>query len=892
MSEQSGSSERERTELPIERGFPIERVNEIAAKEGRAKMHYRPIYTMHKWWARRLGCVFRTISLYTLLDDPEKVSVFEPGHEGSTLASYGDDVDAESDLDVASLLERVDMTDPESLWELYPKDVRVEDKKILDPFMGGGTSLVEASRFGAEVVGNDLNPVAWFVTKKELEAGQTDVEELEEAFEQVKEDVADEITQYYQTPCPNGDHDADVMYNFWVKELDCVSCGHTVPLYRDFRVAKGRYENSEMYNVLCPDCESVVLVEDWQSECSCSECGYSFVPKEGNIDYGDYICTDCGQKYPVTDAVEEQGGFDIRLYAVEYYCPHCEESGAAKSEVKGYKSPSKEDQDLFDKAKSEWENADSLRKYAPEKKIRPGWSTDANQFEGSMSGNGNLPRHGYHKWTDMFNDRQLFLICKLMESIDDIDNQNTKEYLLLALSDALRTNCAMVSYDPTRNGIGDLFRTNRLNSPMYPTENNLWGTKYGRGTFKSSFDMVLDGVKYANSPTERYITDGETQETSGFSMPIGQNSSITQGDARQIDAENEYDCIITDPPYYNNVLYSELSDYFYVWLKPILESDYDWFEPEHTPRAESIVVNPASNKGSEEFEAELNQAFSAMHRALKDDGALVFTYHHSDSESWGELLEALCDTEFEVTATYPVAADISKFLEGESVSFDIVVVARPIDDTEPASWNSLRRDIYRTARHTRKQLEENRDLSRGDIGVMEMGACFREYSKHHGKVQRDGEIMDAKEVVQEIYGIIQEASDIGVEDVFIDLLDTSNVSYDDVNKLCRGTNATPEELKEMRLYNQDDGFELGTWDNEKRQAYIQERVNGDGGEHLSNLDKLQFLRYRYEKGQAVQNYVDKWDVDDDLRELAGRLADVTGDDTYTRVLGDRDVTSY
>jgi hypothetical protein len=152
--------------------------------------------------------------------------------------------------------------------------------------------------------------------------------------------------------------------------------------------------------------------------------------------------------------------------------------------------------------------------------------------------------------------------------------------------------------------------------------------------------------------------------------------------------------------------------------------------------------------------------------------------------------------------------------------------------------------------------------------------------------------MSAKEVVQEIYGIIQEASDIGVEDVFIDLLDTDNVSYDDVNKLSRGTNAAPEDLKEMCLYNQDDGFELGTWDNEKRRAYIQERVNGDGGDHLSNLDKLQFLRYRYEKGQAVQNYVEKWDVDDDLRELAGRLADVTGDDTYTRVLGDRDITSY
>jgi len=295
-------------------------------------------------------------------------------------------------------------------------------------------------------------------------------------------------------------------------------------------------------------------------------------------------------------------------------------------------------------------------------------------------------------------------------------------------------------------------------------------------------------------------------------------------------------------------MYSEVADYFYVWQKILLEDEHPGFDNDKTPRAESIVTNPYLGKTADDFESELGEAFAVIKRALKDDGSLTFTYHHSDSESWGELLESLCNVGFEVTATYPITADINKFIGGEAVSFDIVVVARPIDDTEAASCNSLRRDIYRTARRTRTQLEENRDLSRGDIGVMEMGACFREYSKHHGKVQRDGEIMSAKEVVQEIYGIIQEASDIGVEDVFIDLLDTSNVSYDDVNKLCRGTNATPDDLKETRLYNQDDGFELGTWDNEKRQAYIQERVNSDGGDHLSNLDKLQFLRYRYEKG--------------------------------------------
>jgi adenine-specific DNA methylase len=332
-------------------------------------------------------------------------------------------------------------------------------------------------------------------------------------------------------------------------------------------------------------------------------------------------------------------------------------------------------------------------------------------------------------------------------------------------------------------------------------------------------------------------------------------------------------------------------------MRQSLKNEYECFKPLSTPRAESIVSNPAEGKDADVFEEELNQAFTNIRNQLKDDGLLIFTYHHSDSESWGELLTALCDVNFQITATYPISADLSKHPtkigSGDSVSFDIIIVARPVDDTTPTSWNSLRRSIYRTAKETRRRLETgDQELSRGDIGVVEMGECYREYSKHHGKVTRGGETMTAKEVVDEIYGIIQEASEIGTTDVFIDLLDTDDPTYDDVNKLCRGTNATPEELKKLKLYTQDDGFQVGTWDNEKRQAYIQERINGDSDSHLTAIDKLQFLRYRYEKGQSVQNYVEKWGVDDELRELAGRLADVTGDDTYTRVLGDRDITSY
>jgi adenine-specific DNA methylase len=911
MSKETNLTDDEgRTTLPIERSFPIERVNEIASKEGRAKMYYRPIYTMHKWWARRLGCVFRTISLYTLLYNPDAVEVHEPG-EGSTLDTFGDE------RDIATLLDSVDLTDPESLWELYPKDVRIEDKKILDPFMGGGTSLVEASRFGAETVGYDLNPVAWFVTKKQMEAGQTDVEDLEAAFEQVEDDVADEITRYYRTSCPNAathedesldsddplsldadfdyevpehlhdglkvhDHYADVMYNFWVKELDCVDCGATVPLFKDYRVAKGRYENDDQYNVLCPDCESVVRVDDWQSESTCSECRHEWVPKEGTVSGSKYACPDCGAKYAITDAIQEQGGFDLRLYAVEYYCPTCDERGEERSTVKGYKTAETFDQALYDAAKQEWSQKEELREYTPDEEIP----------EGHMASERNpLFEHGYISWGDMFSERQLLSFGKLLRSFENVKSSTIREYLLLTFSDTLRYTNMFVGYHHGRNHVHDFFKTNSFDPPHTPAEANPWGTKYGLGSFHSKSDLVKSGVKYANSPTDRYLSDGETIETEHFAKPIGEDATVHQGDMRTIDTEDEYDAVITDPPYYDNIIYSEVADYFYVWQKILLEDDYECFQHNKTPRAESIVTNPFYGKTEADFESELHEAFTVVHRALKDDGVLAFTYHHSDSESWGELLAALCDVGFEVTATYPISADMQKFIGGDAVSFDIIIVARPAGERNSISWRRLRQRIYKTARRTHTRLEESRDLARGDIGVVEMGRCFHEYSKHHGKVRKDGDVMSAKEVVDEIYGIIQDASQVGVVDVFVDLLETDDPDASEVNKLCRSASTTPEELEDMHLYELDSGeFRIGTWDDERRQAYIRRRVDSD--ENLTSLDKVQFLRYRYERGRTVSEYVERWDEIDDVRELAERLADVTGDDVYRRVLGDRDVTSY
>jgi adenine-specific DNA methylase len=414
-------------------------------------------------------------------------------------------------------------------------------------------------------------------------------------------------------------------------------------------------------------------------------------------------------------------------------------------------------------------------------------------------------------------------------------------------------------------------------------EGNVWGTKFGTGTFQGMFDMIKKGVEYAEYPTERYIEDGDTKETSEFSLPIGKGSKVHQGDMRAITDKNEYDAVITDPPYYDNIIYSELSDFFYVWLKILLEDEYPGFDQSKTPRAESIVTNPYLDKTAEDFEHEMGEALNVINKALKENGTLAFTYHHSDEESWGELLESLCENDFEVTATYPINSDLNKFVTGEAVAFDIVIVARPTEDRRPISWDSLRRRIVRTARKTRETLEENRELASGDIGVIEMGKCFQEYSKHHAEVHRAGDVMSAKEVVDEIYGIIQD-NDRGEQDVYRDLLEERKPTYDDLNKHLKRSDASEEQMKEMQLFRMDgNDFVLCQWNDEKRQAYVQSKVE-EGNSDLTNLDKAHFLRYRFEQGKDPKEYIDRWN-EDELRELCEGLAEVTGDETYPTMVG-------
>ncbi len=225
----------------IEKNFPFSVVSELAYRESNAKRYYRPILTLHKWFARRLGSVFRAILIYASIDPQE--------------------------------MER--KSEEVNFWDLYLEEHSFPNKCILDPFMGGGTTIIEALKLGfGKIIGGDLNPVAWFTVKKELE--EVNIKALEDEFNRIATRVQSNIVTYYKTRCLSCKKIADAMYFFWIKEIICERCERVLPAFRSYIFAFDRKDKARAF-IICPECNEIFLAEH-KKKCTCPVCKIAFEP--------------------------------------------------------------------------------------------------------------------------------------------------------------------------------------------------------------------------------------------------------------------------------------------------------------------------------------------------------------------------------------------------------------------------------------------------------------------------------------------------------------------------------------------------------------------------------------------------------------------------------------
>ncbi len=645
-----------------------------------------------------------------------------------------------------------------TLWEHYPSIIDLSDKVVLDPMMGGGTTVVESLRFGCKVVAGDLNPVAWFIVKKEIEDINPDL--LRNTSARLESEIGSELRRYYKTTCPDCGGDAEGIYYFYYKRLPCPECAKEIPLMRNFVLAKNPSKEGDF--VVCPLCWSIFHTENARNEANCINCRNIFVPLGTSLTDGrEYHCSTEGCKSDkIINHITQNGRPEEQLYAVEFHCRECEKDRNPKlKNGRGYKTPDSRDFELLRLAQIEFNDIEASLPI-PDTQIPIGVETKR------------ALNHGYLRFRDMFNNRQLLNLGKIYRWILEIEDWKLKEFLVLAFSNSLKYNNMFAKYNATRGFITDIFRTHSFSPSMAPVEANCYDTPRGRGAFTAFLNLVIEGKEYCRSPFERLVEgDSMTKVQSGFPVAAKLAPDYERlGDERRVllrcgssdhipVPDGVADAVITDPPYYGNVMYSELSNFFYVWLRLALHERYKHFEEELVPWEEEVIENRVQKKGEQEFLRGLTDTFSEANRILKDDGVLVFTFHHKKEEAWAAVLQAILDSGFYVTTIHPVRSEMkasTHLYDMSNIIYDMVIVCRKRkEDAMFTQWSSIEKKISRTTQETLDYLVKNGERpSPLDVFVMALGRCLEHYSKHYPRVVEGGKIVGVREALDSIRYIL------------------------------------------------------------------------------------------------------------------------------------------
>jgi putative DNA methylase len=356
--------------LSIEEKFDIAFVAELALREKQIQQNYRPIIAVHKWFARRPGTLFRSLML----------------------AEFGDG----------------------GLKEIYYRGNSFPGVTIADPFMGGGTPLLEANRLGCDVLGFDINPMAAWIVREEIE--HLDLDAYRDRAAVLRTALTSEVGEFYTTDCSlYGDKAVPVKYFLWVKCRLCEHCGAKVDLFPGYLLADD--SRHPQHVLVCGACGELNETSKPESPGTCSACNEPLCVA-GPAKRGRCACRECGHmnRYPDPAAGKPQH----RLFALEYYNPKRKE----KHRGRFFKKADSKDIAKVEEASARWKR--TRARFVPDVLIPPGDETNR------------LHRWGYSFYRELFNDRQLLGLEQSCRLIAGQKDERVRHALATNLSDLLR----------------------------------------------------------------------------------------------------------------------------------------------------------------------------------------------------------------------------------------------------------------------------------------------------------------------------------------------------------------------------------------------------------------------------------------------------------------------
>lgn len=597
--------------------LPVEGLASLADREGRRPI---PIYQAHRWFARRFSSAFRAILT---------ASKLRPGDD---------------------------------FWAAFYSGVDCTGATVLDPFVGGGTSVVEAARLGATTVGVDIDPVACAITRFELRAA--DVTNLEPALGLLQKKVGTRMAGYYQTTGPAGDL-RQIVHAFWVQVVRCRRCRMVIEAHPCYQLA---YEaEGEHQWVFCPICHQIRRLNRDVASFKCKGCGTRSTIAAGPVQHGRITCPSCEAEEDLIDLAERTNSVPKwRLFALETIpqgSPDCRVPMAGRA----FQTATDADRLRMTAARralARRKDAVDKWKWIPERRIPTEHRAD-----------NRLIKYGYQHYRDLFNPRQLLHLSLLAEAIAGLQG-TTREAMSFAFSDHLTTNCMLTQYAFGWRRLAPLFSIRAYRHICRPVEINPWLNGTGRGTFPNTVRQMQSVVAYAKAPYVAHLDGGFVVPEATGRTPC-QASTILHEDSRVLAGvpDRSVDLILTDPPYCDNIAYSELSDFFLPWLQQfgIVPSDDS---PCRLPA--NLAAQSRGNLAVKAFQKGLAACFTQMGRVLKSNGRVVFSYQHRTPEAWNALALAISAGGMVPIQTFPLLGNSSAGLhqhEG-TVLWDAVLVCR------------------------------------------------------------------------------------------------------------------------------------------------------------------------------------------------------------------------
>lgn len=551
-------------------------------------------------------------------------------------------------------------TPDDDFWSAFNGDADLTGTSVADLFVGGGTILYEAHRLGATTYGADIDPVACAVTQFEL--GADSRPDPLNILEQVLEAGAEQRA-LYKTKGPNGD-EREAVHIFWVQEVSCARCEHTFDAHPDHLIAR----NGDNGNwVFCASCGDVHVARTDATALHC-HCGHTTDVSSGPLNRGNVTCPECGHRESLINHARRTGEQPrFRIFAIESITADADRPKMVRTKDRIIHPATAEDRANYDAATSALQSTGST---LPERKIpRTGRSDNR------------LTAYNYRQYTDLFNDRQQLHLARLLRIIAELPAEHHHAYAL-AMSNHLLANNKLCRYTATYRQVTPLFTLRAFVHTARPVELNPWLTSIGRGTFPNSVRKVSKAIAYAKNPTEYTRT--------GFA-PIANRQPGVAFDVRNTDssrlphiADASVELVVTDPPYLDNIDYSELADFFVPWLAATnLVTDTG------APPSASLAAKGRSESDASAFSDGLARCFTEGARILRPHGRFVFTFQHRSELAWNALGTAIRRAGLHVVTVFPMSGDSDTSLHRHagSSTWDAVFVLRHRNDDDSVKSN-------------------------------------------------------------------------------------------------------------------------------------------------------------------------------------------------------------